>query len=300
MYAALRFAAEAGEAQVTAMLIESISATQPQPASLDSRQGRMRQHVLQATYKAVATHGLDTCCRLLLKHHPQLATREASAAPICEAAAKGHAATVCYILDAFHAPSQANDHRHLMNKALEAAACKGYIVVMQILIARGADINSGSDWFMSGSPLAGAIDSGRMEVVQFLLDSGASVHGFDEYPSALSYAVQGCHSRACQILLRHSSVTVGAGELEAAVYSGDGSLVQMVLEAEPRMDQLLRHNDGRRAQCLAKALRSAVARRSRDMVEALLNLPAHWGPITREIINEGLQEVIHKFELGRS
>lgn len=90
----------------------------------------------------------------------------------CHAANRGDVETVRNFLDQFGA--SIIDRRDNINaRAITWAAFSGHLDVVELLVARGADINAGGT--NEKPALTWAIDSGRGDVAQFLLKKGASL-----------------------------------------------------------------------------------------------------------------------------
>jgi hypothetical protein len=142
-----------------------------------------------------------------------------------------------------------------------------------------------------------------LESTQVLLDLGAAVHAGDQPHafSALAYAAWRSKIEACRQLLRRQDVVVGRQELCSAAGGGDTSLVELLLEAEGNMHRELRQDAHKRAACLGAAVAKAVVRCVQGtcyyspascivkVLGQLLGPPAHWGPVTAEILAQGVR-----------
>lgn len=91
-----------------------------------------------------------------------------------------------------------------MNMALREAAKGGSIAVVQLLLAKGADLNAENE--IHGGALQAAAYAGRTEVVQLLLDSGADIDAHrGPWGSALQAAVLGNKLDVVQLLLKRNA-----------------------------------------------------------------------------------------------
>jgi hypothetical protein len=147
--------------------------------------------------------------------------------------------------------------------------------------------------------------------MQVLLDLGAAVAAGEEAHavSALAYAARRCKVEACRQLLRRQDAVVGRQELVSAVHFGMTSLVELLLESEENMHLELRQDAHKRAECLGAAVAKAVVRCVMGtgycspascivkVLGQLLDPPPHWGPVTAEILAQGVraaEKVLHE------
>jgi hypothetical protein len=85
----------------------------------------------------------------------------------------------------------------------------------------------------AGTPL----HHGQLAAVTLLLEHGAHVTAergtyYNEYKSALSYALSLRKSEACQLLLQHSSAAITYAELCSAVRPFNPPMIHLLLEAD--------------------------------------------------------------------
>ncbi|KAB8215101.1 ankyrin repeat-containing domain protein, partial [Aspergillus novoparasiticus] len=128
------------------------------------------------------------------------------------------------------------DHRPNISKSgtvLQAASSKGLERTVQVLLARGADVNTqGGE---HSTALQAASSEGHEMVVQILLDRGANINAYEgKYGTALQAASSKGHYKVAQILLdRGADVNAQEGEhntaLQAASFEGHGRIVHMLL-----------------------------------------------------------------------
>ena len=74
--------------------------------------------------------------------------------------------------------------------AIIHATCANRVDVVDLLIARGADIEA-KDTFYKGTALGFAAWHGYADIAALLLERGADVDGMQEYPSPLALALDG-------------------------------------------------------------------------------------------------------------
>jgi ankyrin repeat protein len=309
VFAALQRAAAAGQEQLVASLIAA--ADEPLAPLYERGREHSWEHISLNRSLILAAGGKHYhVCSLLLQAVPQLIKARPSYEHTSKLAAGGHVEEVCLILDAFcqESPLHKDGLLGVAHAALTAAAAKGQIEVIKAMVARGVDVNGGHSCFESGGPLAQAIYNNNLELVQLLLDQGAELHA--ENPSyaysALNYAAHDSRTEACRLLLSRPDAVVGRPELLAAVASGTLTLLTLLLQSEANMDPELRQDQGRRAECLGAAVAEAVGNcmhfQSRsssgthtydvEMLKMLLGPPAHWGPVTPDVLDKGVLAVL--------
>jgi hypothetical protein len=112
---------------------------------------------------------------------------------------------------------------------LRRAASAGDLAKVKELLAAGVDVNAANSY--GGTALAFAADKGRLEVVNLLLERGATVNVKDTFYGAtpLTWAVSHGHAEITKVLLEKGA----QGEAEAlmsAVGDGHGAVVKVILE----------------------------------------------------------------------
>jgi ankyrin repeat protein len=65
---------------------------------------------------------------------------------------------------------------------LTLAVDKGNVAIAKLLLARGANVNAGKNWF-GGTPLHSAVQNRNLEMIELLLQHGANVNIKDEHGS---------------------------------------------------------------------------------------------------------------------
>ncbi|KAJ1328910.1 ankyrin repeat domain-containing protein 50 [Microdochium nivale] len=118
--------------------------------------------------------------------------------------------------------------------ALQAASSGGHEKVVQLLLDKGADINAQGGFH--GSALQAASSKGHEKVVQLLLDKGVDVNAQGgEYGSALQAASSRGHEEVVQLLLdKGADINTQGGfhgsALQAASSGGHEKVVQLLLD----------------------------------------------------------------------
>ena len=97
--------------------------------------------------------------------------------------------------------------------ALHQAAKRGHVDVMNYLITQGADANAYGE--LGRTPLMYAVESGKCEPLEILLQSGASVNEIDKglEASVLSLAAQFGTSEMAELLLGYGADVLKADRL---------------------------------------------------------------------------------------
>jgi ankyrin repeat protein len=126
-----------------------------------------------------------------------------------------------------------NTYRDEFGSPLGAASCNGHAEVVQLLLRKGANVNADCSWY--GTPLLAATSSGHGEVVRMLLDYDADLEAQDcEYGTPLHVASSEGYAEIVQILLNkgadvESKSLVYGKPLETAAYKGQYEIVRMLL-----------------------------------------------------------------------
>ncbi|KAJ7071594.1 ankyrin repeat-containing domain protein [Mycena amicta] len=119
------------------------------------------------------------------------------------------------------------------NSALQAAAARGHIEVVQLLLDKGTTIDGDEGSY--GNALQAAALAGHTEVVQFLINSGATVDwAKGDYGNALQAAAHEGHTKIVQILLdKGANVDMAGGgygtALQVAALNGHTEIVESLL-----------------------------------------------------------------------
>ncbi|KAF8343296.1 ankyrin repeat-containing domain protein [Amanita rubescens] len=129
--------------------------------------------------------------------------------------------------------AKANLMGGLYGHALQTASYGGNVKIVQILLKRGADINTQGPY---GNALQTALYARNNEIAKLLLEQGADVNAQGVYHgSALQAALSGGNSEIVRILLdRGADVNAQGGDygnaLQAASYRGNNEIVKVLLE----------------------------------------------------------------------
>ena len=195
----------------------------------------------------------------------------------------GNLAQVRAWLDAGMEPDYVADH---IGTGLMIAAWNGNLSMMELFVARGADVNRRNS--LGESALMHAAWRGQVAAMRWLIDKGALVDSAPLQWGPLHYAVFANQAEAAALLLDHGAdinarSTNGSSVLMMAVYEGHEPLVQQLLArgADPRVK-----ND-RGEGALEWAFRFkhlGIARMVADpqeFVAAANRPPVHWGEAAR-------------------
>jgi uncharacterized protein len=191
-------------------------------------------------------------------------------------------------LDAGLDPDYAADR---IGTGLMIAAWRGDIPMMQLLVARGADVNKANA--LGERALMHAAWRGHAAAVDWLLAKGAHVNSDPMHWSALHYAVFAGHAKVAALLLERGAdinarSTNGSSVLMMAVYEGHEKLVRQLLArgADPGVKN--DRGDGA-LEWAFKFKRLAIARlvATPEQFVAAANQPsAKWGEAVRSVSRE--------------
>jgi ankyrin repeat protein len=155
----------------------------------------------------------------------------------------------------------------LLPKALYAAAAKGHVDVVSIVLSHGVEIDArgGRD----GTAIQAAALEGKADVVQILLDKGANHRlACKRYGTPLSAVAEKAHHHTCGILLKHGANPNGGGgwyslPLVAAIVGKNMGIVRQILDAGADLNRIV----GGRHSGLIPAACSGM----KDLIEQLVN-----------------------------
>lgn len=195
----------------------------------------------------------------------------------------GNIAQVREWLDAGLDPDYLGDR---IGTGLMIAAWRGDIPMMELLVARGADVNKANA--LGERALMHAGWRGHADAVRWLLARGARINSDPMRWSALHYAVFAGHGEVATLLLEHGAdinarSTNGSSVLMMAVYEGHEQLVVQLLARGADLSVKNDRGDGALAWAF-KFKRLAIARLVAMPQEfvAAANLPsAQWGDPVR-------------------
>ena len=222
--------------------------------------------------------------------------------PLQLAAAKGQLVVAKYLLDHGAKVNGRNRHR----TALYAATENGHKAMVELLLARGADVNADNPLYRAVSkgfsevaevllankadvnlggnnnepPLAAAAWTGNTELVQSLIRHGADVNAQDmNGETPLDFTADANQTNAAKILIAakaniESRTKVGDTPLHKAASAGNAGMVSLLLDAGASVDAT--NNNG------ATPLLLAVAGRGVDATRVLLEHkadPNHTGQL---------------------
>ncbi|KAL7624600.1 hypothetical protein AAE478_006167 [Parahypoxylon ruwenzoriense] len=146
---------------------------------------------------------------------------------------------------------------------LDAAVQRGKMEFIQLLLDKGGSTNQETD--IGIFLLSKAIGYDNKSMVQLLLDKGADISRVIEGKGAIQTAVQSSDKSMIQLLLDNGAdinqVMEGKGALQTAVQSGDKSMIQFLLEKKAKVDR--------------RTLKCAIIKGSERIVRLLLDNVAY-------------------------
>ena len=160
-------------------------------------------------------------------------SNEAAVADLEKAIRRGDAAQVERSLDA--APSLVGVELASGKRPLHVAAATGHVPVIELLIARGADIEAPDA--RQRTPLLHAATHRRSSAAKCLLDHGAELTSRDvDGHTALHIAVQDDHASTVALLIQHgadvnTTLKQGTTPLHSALLLGFEDIAALLLEA---------------------------------------------------------------------
>lgn len=203
---------------------------------------------------------------------------DATEIDIAEAAAEGYLDVLTSILQS-GASAETMPSFVLRGTALQLAAKRGHEAVVDLLLARGADVNAPPYYYHGhthgGTAVQFAIAGGHMAVTKRLIDAGADVNA----PSSSKYsdtALQAATRTGNTAMLE---LLLAAGAVVDTADMGDGvwnkTALSVAAEANKpefveRILSMMRPDDARRA--APKALKNAVENHSTCIVRQLLQV----------------------------
>lgn len=119
--------------------------------------------------------------------------------PLMEASREGHEEMAALLLS--QGANINAQTEETQETALTLACCGGFLEVAEYLLKHGADIELGAS-----TPLMEAAQEGHIELVRFLLDTGAHVHAQTQTgDTALTYACENGHTDVAEVLLQYDA-----------------------------------------------------------------------------------------------
>ena len=202
--------------------------------------------------------------KALLKSNPDLAVSKdrIGRKPLCEAAVSGHRVVVQLLLAN---KAQVNSTDDYCNAPLQLAARHGHKDVAELLLANKADANRGYR-----SPLCEAAANGHKDVAELLLANKADANPGD--PSPLCEAAANGHKDVAELLLANGARVnawdrFGRRPLHAAAAAGHKEVAELLLANKAKVNA--KDKDGR------TALQLAAREGHKDVAELLLGAAAN-------------------------
>lgn len=137
------------------------------------------------------------------------------------------------------------------NHPLYWACAKGFLHMVEKLCDAGADVNGyQTDEVVGLSPLHGAVFSGKIEIVEFLLKKGAHVDVLNKsHGTALYLAVEKDYTQLAKYLLNNGADPNNIGgddvlPLNAAAHNGNLELVQLLIYQGSYVDRDIEYSWG--------------------------------------------------------
>jgi ankyrin repeat protein/catechol 2,3-dioxygenase-like lactoylglutathione lyase family enzyme len=200
--------------------------------------------------------------------------RDARVQELVEACERGDGAAAAALLAAEPDLARARDSHG--STALHAAAARGHLALVGLLLRHGAEPNA-RDTGDNASPLHFAAGAGHVDVVRALLDAGADVHGYGDLHESevIGWAtVLGPPHEPRQEPRRDTlSVLLDRGarhHIFSAIAVGDPELIRKLAESNPEtLDRRMS-----RFEHAQSPLHFAIGRQRQDILELLIELGA--------------------------
>ncbi len=251
-----------------------------------AQEGALVNHRGRLEDRPVWRHFISTAfalCLLALLFHAGTPRAQPDAATFGTRLEAGDIAQLRQWLDEGLDPDYVADR---IGTGLMIAAWRGDIPMMELLVARGADVNRANE--LGERALMHAGWRGHADAVRWLLANGARINSEPLQWSALHYAVFAGHGDVAALLLEHGAdinarSTNGSSVLMMAVYEGHEDLVRLLLAHGADTGVQNDRGDGALAWAF-KFRRLGIARLVATTQEfvAAANLPrAQWGEPVR-------------------
>ena len=194
-------------------------------------------HQLPTSLEYAALGGHLELVRALIEQGANPLGQPYSGSTLSAAARGGNLEIVRLMVVDFKAPI--NVGRHFPLCPLGQAAESGHLEVLKFLISSGAEVD-----YHSGEALRRAASMGRVEIAQELLDQGASIDIENEWgQTALYFAALAGSSSLVQMLIDHGAPINHHGgrdgnPLHAAIKNGHADVVELLLNRGANIEQL--------------------------------------------------------------
>lgn len=210
-----------------------------------------------------AASGYVDRVRALLDGGAEIEAREKrGATALITAAEHGHSQIIQLLLDK---GANVNATSNSGWTALSAASKRDETIdIVQMLLDKNADINV----MGSGDPLRVAAARGSVAVLQLLIDRGANIESRDNYgDTALHWAARSGRERSVKLLIENGAAieatnSDGDTALILAIINGHGNLVKLLLDKEANVEAI--------AKCGKTPLSHATLHNRADIARLLL------------------------------
>jgi ankyrin repeat protein len=116
-----------------------------------------------------------------------------------------------------------------LQEALRQVTSSGHVNVLQLLLDRGASVNGNSPGFSDQSPLYAAILNNRLDIMEWLLERGAATSDLALVAAIIKTSFGYSKLQRCQLLVQHGTQDPSGHALFEAARCGYEEIVQLLL-----------------------------------------------------------------------